>query len=60
VPIDPRVAEGGDRGRPIVVDHPESDTAKAFSNIAQEVANRVEKLAKPSISILDSNITWEK
>jgi ATP-binding protein involved in chromosome partitioning len=60
VPIDPRVAEGGDRGRPIVVDHPESDTAKAFSNIAQEVADRVEKLAKPSISILDSNITWEK
>ncbi len=60
VPIDPRVAESGDRGRPIVVDHPESDTAKAFSNIAQEVANRVEKLAKPSISILDSNITWEK
>ncbi len=60
VPIDPRVAEGGDRGRPIVVDHPESDTAKAFSDIAQEVADRVEKLAKPSISILDANITWEK
>jgi ATP-binding protein involved in chromosome partitioning len=60
VPIDPRVAEGGDAGKPIVVDHPDSDTAQAFSRIAQEVANRVEKLAKPSISVLDPNITWEK
>ncbi|MBW2713519.1 MAG: Mrp/NBP35 family ATP-binding protein [Deltaproteobacteria bacterium] len=60
VPIDPRVAEGGDAGKPIVVDHPESDAAQAFFRLAQEVSNRVDKLARPSISVLDSNITWEK
>ncbi len=35
IPIDPRIAEGGDLGLPIVVEEPESEVAKAFINIAK-------------------------
>ena len=34
VPIDPRVVEGGDAGRPIVVHAPESEAAEAFRRLA--------------------------
>lgn len=41
VPIDPRIQEGGDTGRPIVAAEPESKAAKAFSTIADRVMQRV-------------------
>ncbi|MCZ8203270.1 Mrp/NBP35 family ATP-binding protein [Gemmatimonas sp.] len=41
VPIDPRIQEGGDTGRPIVSAEPESKAAKAFSAIADRVMQRV-------------------
>ena len=41
VPIDPRIQEGGDTGRPIVDAEPESKAAKAISAIAERVMQRV-------------------
>ncbi len=41
VPIDPRIQEGGDTGRPIVAAEPESKAAKAISAIAERVMQRV-------------------
>ena len=41
VPIDPRIQEGGDTGRPIVAVEPESKAAKAISAIADRVMQRV-------------------
>jgi ATP-binding protein involved in chromosome partitioning len=41
VPINPRIAEGGDQGRPIVTADPTSPAAKAFSAIARRVAEAV-------------------
>jgi len=40
VPLDPAVREGGDDGRPIVLDE-EAEAAEAFTEITQKVANNV-------------------
>ena len=58
VPIDPRVVEGGDAGKPIVVFAPESAAAVAFRRIAGEVARRLALLASRTPAIADANITW--
>ena len=58
VPIDPRVVEGGDRGRPIVVDAPESPTAQVFADLSGEVARKLALLAENTPQIADANITW--
>jgi ATP-binding protein involved in chromosome partitioning len=34
IPLDPRLREGGDEGRPVVVTHPESEVAMAFGELA--------------------------
>jgi ATP-binding protein involved in chromosome partitioning len=41
VPINPRIAEGGDSGRPIVTADPQSNAAKALAGIARRVAEAV-------------------
>jgi ATP-binding protein involved in chromosome partitioning len=41
VPLDPRIVEGGDTGRPIVVAEPNASAARALSAIADRVAERV-------------------
>lgn len=41
VPLEMLLREGGDRGIPIVVDRPESASAKALTEIAQQIAARV-------------------
>lgn len=41
IPIDQNVRIGGDSGKPIVVSHPDSPVAQAFTEIAQKVAARV-------------------
>ena len=41
VPIDPRIQEGGDTGRPIVAAEPDSKAAKAITAIAERVMQRV-------------------
>jgi len=58
VPIDPRVVEGGDQGKPIVVFAPESEAAGAFRRLAGEVARRLAMLAARTPALADANITW--
>jgi ATP-binding protein involved in chromosome partitioning len=44
IPLDPSVREGGDAGKPIVVNQPDSPTAQMFKKIAGAVAARVSVL----------------
>jgi len=43
IPIDPRVAESGDSGYSILINDPESELAKIFSDIADKVVELVKK-----------------
>jgi ATP-binding protein involved in chromosome partitioning len=45
VPLDPQVRVGGDQGRPVLVQAPQSPAAKALVEIAQRVAARVSTLS---------------
>ncbi len=58
VPIDPRVVEGGDVGRPILVHAPDSDAAKAFRNLAGTIARKLAVLASDAPPVADANIEW--
>ncbi len=58
VPIDPRVVEGGDAGRPILVFAPESPAAGAFRSLAGAVARKLAVLAEQTPRLADTNITW--
>jgi len=40
VPIEPAVRAAGDDGRPVVLTHPDSHSARAFTSIAERVAQR--------------------
>ena len=51
VPIDPRVREGGDTGRPIVLDDPAADASVALLAIAKDLASRNRGLAGRSLSL---------
>lgn len=41
VPIEPEVVEAGDKGIPIIISHPESASAKAFSKIVDEIVQKL-------------------
>jgi ATP-binding protein involved in chromosome partitioning len=58
IPIDPRVAEGGDAGKPIVLYAPDSEVAAAFRGLAGTLARRLSVLAAQTPAIADSSITW--
>jgi ATP-binding protein involved in chromosome partitioning len=58
VPIDPRVVEGGDKGRPILLDAPDAPASQAFRAIAGRVARRLAVLAEAAPPVADANITW--
>ncbi len=58
IPIDPRVVEAGDRGRPIVVEAPDSDVARCFQRLSEIVVRKLAVLARQSPEIADANITW--
>jgi ATP-binding protein involved in chromosome partitioning len=45
VPIDVRLREGGDKGVPLVISHPESAAAQQLTMIASSLANRSRGLA---------------
>src|SRR6516165_9888038 len=47
IPIDPRVAECGDTGDPIVHKHPDTPIAKSYLALATTVARELETIAKP-------------
>jgi ATP-binding protein involved in chromosome partitioning len=58
VPIDSRVVSGGDSGRPILIEAPDSDAAAAFRRISGALARKIAVLAESSPKIADANITW--
>jgi ATP-binding protein involved in chromosome partitioning len=58
VPIDPRVVEGGDAGRPVVEEAPESEAARVFRDVAGRVARKLAVLATRTPPLADANITW--
>lgn len=59
VPIDPQVAEGGDRGMPIVLDKPESAVARAYTTISGAVAAELSILNMERGSYLESfSLEW--
>ncbi len=58
VPIDPRVAEGGDKGLAIIEEAPDSAVALAFRAISDQVVRRLAVLAERAPKVADANITW--
>jgi ATP-binding protein involved in chromosome partitioning len=46
IPIDPRVAECGDQGEPIVHRHPDSAVAKAYEALAASVVEQLQRTSK--------------
>jgi ATP-binding protein involved in chromosome partitioning len=58
VPIDPRVVEGGDAGKPILVYAPDSDAALAFRTLAGRIARKLAVLATEAPALADSTIEW--
>ncbi len=42
IPLDPAIVSGGDSGRPVVVDRPESAAAKAFEAVAKRVVETLD------------------
>lgn len=54
IPIDPRIAEGGDTGKPIIVSHPDSPAAQAFREISSQIAARLSvlNLSRPEEGVI--------
>ena len=56
VPLGMEVREGGDKGVPVVVGHPDSPQARAFRSVAEEVARQVSiEAMKPELVLLRTN-----
>ncbi len=55
VPIDVRLREGGDSGRPLVLDDPQSGAGAALHNIAAKLGQRERGLAGMSLGITPVN-----
>lgn len=45
IPIDPRIAEGGDSGKPIVLQDPDSFVSQEFDRVAGRVAQQISLIA---------------
>ena len=53
IPLGIDVREGGDKGVPVVVSHPDSPQAQAFRHVAEEVARQVSiEAMKPELVVL--------
>jgi ATP-binding protein involved in chromosome partitioning len=53
IPLGMEVREGGDKGVPVVVSHPDSPQAQAFRKVAEEVARQVSiEAMKPELVVL--------
>lgn len=53
IPLGMDVREGGDKGVPVVISHPDSPQAKAFRRVAEEVARQVSiEAMKPELVVL--------
>ena len=58
VPIEPEIVSGGDKGRPILIQNPESHVASVFRELCGNIARRLAVLADNSPTIADTSITW--
>jgi len=58
VPIDPRVVEGGDQGKPILAYAPDSPPAVALREITAKIVRKLAVLGEEAPKIADANITW--
>jgi ATP-binding protein involved in chromosome partitioning len=56
VPLEAEVRKGGDYGRPIVINHPDSPAGQAFHTLAQTVAARISVVMMQSPDIIPLNI----
>ena len=56
IPIDPRIVEGGDTGKPIVLEAPDSLPAKVFKELAGTVARKLAVLAEAAPPIAGADI----
>jgi ATP-binding protein involved in chromosome partitioning len=60
VPLDPRVADGGDLGEPIVVAHPDSIVSKIFYKLAGDVAAQLSILQAQSAGVFQPvSLQWQ-
>jgi ATP-binding protein involved in chromosome partitioning len=41
LPLDPKAREGGDDGKPVILEHPETDISKSFIDLAGKIAARL-------------------
>lgn len=49
LPLDPTVPPGGDSGRPILIENPESSTAQSFAKLADSATERIDAMqARPA------------
>ncbi|MFN3505340.1 MAG: P-loop NTPase [Caldimicrobium sp.] len=46
IPVDPRIVDTGDRGKPIVGSYPESITAQAFDDLIRNIITATEQMQK--------------
>ena len=51
IPLDTRLREGGDSGRPLVLDHPDAPAALALSKVADALGHRARGLAGRSLGL---------
>ncbi len=58
LPIDPRVVEGGDVGKPILEFSPDCDVAERIRDVAGSVVRKLAVMEAQSPPIADANITW--
>ncbi len=58
VPIDPRMADYGDHGEPVVVAAPDSESAMAFRAISDLVVRKLARLSVETAEVADANLTW--
>ena len=57
IPLDPDVVAGGDSGRPILVDKPDSNAAKVYAGIATQLADRLH--GTPATVLKPFSWTWD-
>lgn len=58
LPIDPRVVEGGDIGRPILEFSPDCDVSTAIREVAGQIVRKLAVMAARTPPIADASITW--
>ena len=57
IPLDSDVVAGGDSGRPILIDKPDSNAAKAYAGIAIQLADRLQ--GTPATVLKPFRWTWD-